>query len=78
VALAPFDFLVTVIANVFMLRCRFDALRVNTASRRLGVAALSASLQLAQSFHQPRPDAVASPALKIAINGTPMAKFLGH
>ncbi len=60
--LAPFDFLVAIIANGFVLPRRFDALRVNTAGRGLGLASLQAPLQLAQGFDQTRPDALFSPA----------------
>src|SRR5215212_9759554 len=77
-SLAPLDLFVAVKADVLALGRRLDALRVNAASGGFGLSSEVPSLLLAKDFHHACPDAVSSPALEIAIDGAPVAKFLGH
>src|SRR5215216_752078 len=77
-SLAPRDLFVAVKADVLALGRRLDALGVNAASGGFGLSSEIPSLLLAKGFHHACPDAVSSPALKIAIDGTPVAKFLGY
>src|SRR5215211_484014 len=77
-SLAPRDLFVAVKADVLALGRRLDALRVNAASGGFGLSSQVPALPLAKCLHHACPDAVSSPALEIAIDGAPVAKFLGH
>ena len=75
---APFDFLMSIKADVLPLRRHLDTLAGGTAGRRFGQAALALPFPLAQGVHDAPPHPRLPPAAKIAIDCVGIADICGH